>query len=184
MDLVFAYGSLVARTAPRGPWCLLQGYRRTWNVAMDNRVTIPGYKYYVHRETGERPAVFIVFLNVARRPAGLVNGLLVPAADSLAALDLRERNYVRVEVTRDVWPTPPGRVFTYVGSTEGRQRYVQGATARACAVQRDYHDAVREGFARGGPAALQRFHTSTDPSGCPLLDLRRVDVPLPRADGP
>ena len=52
---LFGYGSLVdpaslARTLGRGDWTIedfplarLKGYRRIWGVAMDNRVTIPGY---------------------------------------------------------------------------------------------------------------------------------------------
>lgn len=178
MDYVFGYASLVSQAEPADAWCLLRGYRRRWDVAMDNRVTIPGYKYYVDARTGERPPVFVAFLNVARKTAGLVNGLLVPAGDNLADLDRRERCYRRVEVTDDVWPVPPGRVFTYVGSPEGRQRYEQAVTMGACAVQRRYHDGVLEGFARGGAAALAQFRVSTNPPGCPLLTLRRIEVPL------
>ena len=39
---VFGYGSLLRR--PGGIPCHLLGHRRAWNVAMDNRRTIPGYK--------------------------------------------------------------------------------------------------------------------------------------------
>ena len=59
---VFGYGSLVRR--PDGIPCHLLGHRRAWNVAMDNRRTIPGYKYYVDPETGERPPVRVTFLSL------------------------------------------------------------------------------------------------------------------------
>ena len=70
---VFGYGSLVRR--PGGIPCHLLGHRRAWNVAMDNRRTIPGYKYYVDPETGERPPVRVTFLNLYPAAEGQVNGV-------------------------------------------------------------------------------------------------------------
>ena len=49
-DLVFAYGSLI--DGARGQPCTLSGWRRGWGVAMDNRRTLPGYRYFLDRETG------------------------------------------------------------------------------------------------------------------------------------
>ena len=45
MALVFGYGSLAEPRAGRP--LRLAGWRRVWGVAMDNRVTIPGYKYFL-----------------------------------------------------------------------------------------------------------------------------------------
>ena len=59
---LFGYGSLLR--FPGGIPCHLLGHRRAWNVAMDNRQTIPGYKYYVDPDTGERPPVHVTFLNI------------------------------------------------------------------------------------------------------------------------
>src|SRR3954453_15770638 len=112
---VFGYGSLVRR--PDGLPCNLLGHRRAWNVAMDNRRTIPGYKFYVDPDTGERPPVRVTFLSLYPAPEGRVKGVAFPCrlpppegpgngvafpvtADDLDALDRRERNYDRIHVTR------------------------------------------------------------------------------------
>src|SRR3954462_5626102 len=103
---VFGYGSLVRR--PDGLPCNLLGHRRAWNVAMDNRRTIPGYQYYVDPDTAERPAperppVRVTFLNLYPAAEGRVNAVAFPVtADELDELDRRERNYDRIDVTRRI----------------------------------------------------------------------------------
>src|SRR5215218_6013856 len=92
---VFGYGSLAS---DGGTPARLHGYRRAWNVSMDNRVTIPGYKYYLD-EAGERPEVFVTFLNLVAGDG--VDGVVLEVPD-IAALDARERNYARVEVTGSI----------------------------------------------------------------------------------
>ncbi|HEY5197279.1 MAG TPA: gamma-glutamylcyclotransferase family protein, partial [Solirubrobacteraceae bacterium] len=78
----------------------LTGYRRSWGVAMDNSLDIPGYKYYVDPATGSRPDVFVAFLTISASPGGRVNGALIEvSAGDLVELDRRERNYARVDVT-------------------------------------------------------------------------------------
>ena len=42
-QLVFGYGSLPAGRT--GVACVLRDHRRGWDVDMDNREAIPGYKY-------------------------------------------------------------------------------------------------------------------------------------------
>src|SRR3954464_4477383 len=94
-DFVFAYGSLLDEA--RGRPCTLTGWRRGWGVAMDNRRTLPGYRYFLDRETGDRPPVFVTFLDIREQPGAHVHGIAFPA--DLVALDARERNYTRVDVT-------------------------------------------------------------------------------------
>ena len=105
-NFVFAYGSLLPRAdsgEETAVVCHLDGFRRGWNVAMDNAVTIPGYKYYVDPETGERPAVYVAYLDLAPNPETTVNGVLFPAAPTaMKDLDARERNYERREVTGQI----------------------------------------------------------------------------------
>lgn len=60
-QFVFGYGLLAAGV--RGRRARLEGYRRVWGVAMDNRVDIPGYKSYRRRDDGSRPAVYVAFLD-------------------------------------------------------------------------------------------------------------------------
>ena len=103
--LVFAYGSLVG-LEPAGRPCVLRDHARGWDVAMDNRETIPGYKFYVDAETGERPAVYVAFLAIRSEPGASVSGEVFAVDDEqLAALDRRERNYDRRDVSAHIDPS-------------------------------------------------------------------------------
>jgi hypothetical protein len=150
MAFVFGYGSLAQPGAGRP--LRLAGWRRVWGVAMDNRVTIPGYKYYLD-EAGGRPAVRVAFLDVVPDPAACVDGVVVEVAD-LHWLDARERNYRRVEAAG---------LWLYTGLEEARERFAAGPTV----VARAYLEGVRAalGAAFGPEPEL------------PVIDLKRVDVP-------
>ena len=150
---VFGYGSLAT---DGGTPARLRGYRRAWNVAMDNRVTIPGYKYYVDG-AGRRPEVFVTFLNLV--PGEEVEGVVV-RVDDVAGLDARERNYTRVEVSPLV--DHPGPVFAYVGRDEAVARFEAGRRGGRAVVARGYLETVRH---------------LADPPPLPVLDLRRIDLP-------
>jgi len=168
---VFGFGSLATRD---GVPCRLRGHRREWGVAMDNRRTIPGYKFYVDPVTGERPAVFVAFLDIRPDPEREVNGVVFPAGgDALAALDDRERSYERIDVSDLV--DLDGRVWAYRGRAAARERFAAGRRAGTAVVARLYLEQIRAGFAAYG--ALEEFDRSTDPWGPPLRDLRRIDVP-------
>ena len=169
---VFGYGSLLRRAG--GIPCHLLGHRRAWNVAMDNRRTIPGYKYYLDPDTGERPPVHVTFLNIYPAAEGRVNGIVVPVtAEALEELDRRERNYDRIDVTHRLDVDLGGTVWTYLGSEAGRERFATGAPV----VSQAYFDGIREEFAAAG--GLDAFERSTDPLTVPLRRLRRVDLPPP-----
>jgi hypothetical protein len=184
---VFAYGSLSA--AGDGRQCRLPGHRRVWGVAMDNRRTLPGYKYYL-RPDGSRPELFVAFLDLVREPGAAVDGVLFEVPD-LGAVDARERNYARVEVTGaldggpgspDAGPGSPdggpggpgglaGPVWAYLGLAEARERYARARAAGSAVVARAYLEGVRAGFAAHGLG----FDTAPE---VPVVDLVRVDVPL------
>src|SRR5687767_4290065 len=160
--LVFGYGSLLE--AAGGTPRRLSGHRRRFGVAMDNRRTIPGYKYYLDAATGERPEVFVAFLDIVVDPGSAVEGLsfaVDPA--TLAALDDRERNYRRVEVD--------GRLWAYSGLPEARERYARAVAEGSAVVARAYLKTVRAGLAAAGLA----FDTEPE---VPVRDLVRVDVPV------
>ena len=166
MPLVFAYGSLVTLGGLRA---VLPGHRRTWDVAMDNALALPGYKRFADPLTGAHPAVRVAFLDLALDVAAQVEGVLldVPAAE-LAALDARERNYVRGAVELEGGE----RAWTYLGTPEGRAR----AGEQPVVVQRAYLDAVRAAYGALAPGALARFDASTDPPPGPLVGLVREEL--------
>jgi hypothetical protein len=151
--LVFGYGSLVP---DGGAPARLPGYRQDWNVAMDNRATLPGYKYYVDA-AGERPDVVVTFLNLV--PGDGVDGAVFEVAD-LAALDARERQYERIDVSHAL--DLPGPVFAYIGREEAVARFEAGRREGRAVAQRAYVDSV-SGIAPPPPV--------------PVLDLTRIDLP-------
>jgi hypothetical protein len=175
---VFGYGSLVTMSTRAA---VLRDHRRVWGVAMDNRVALPGYKVYEEPD-GTRPAAAVAFLDLEADPGTAVNGALLPVEEAdLAALDGRERQYRRIEVTEDIDPPPAaadGPVWTYVGRDEGRRRVADGRRgAAAVLVQRAYVDLVEDAFARLGADALRDYRASTEPPPFPVAELARIDLP-------
>jgi Gamma-glutamyl cyclotransferase, AIG2-like len=184
---VFGFASLLGHrdaapgeeraAAPEPVLCDLRGYTRRWNVAMDNSVTLPGYKYYVDRATGSRPAVFVTFLNLEPRADATVNGVAFPSdPEALELLDERERNYRRTDVTGAVGARVDGRVYAYTGLPEALERFETGRRSGRAVISRDYHDDVRRSFEAFGRAALAEFDRTTEPPPCPLVDLERRDT--------
>jgi hypothetical protein len=139
---------------------------------MDNTVTIPGYKYYL--EGDARPDVCVAFLDIREAPDAWVNGICLPVdAPALRALDARERNYERVDVTGAVEPAL-GRTWAYVGREASRRRFAAASAAGRCVVARAYLELVDHGFRALGEWDV--FAASTDTNRPPVRDLRRVDV--------
>jgi hypothetical protein len=169
-QFVFGYGSLAAECA--GPRARLQGHRRVWGVAMDNRLDIPGYKSY-RRPDGSRPAVYVAFLDIVEAPGAAVDGVLlaVDDDDALRALDARERNYDRVDVTATVVDAP-ATVWTYRGSDAGRERLRTGVRTGSAVVDAGYLEAVRATF-----SALGIDDDVRPGDALPAIALRRLDLP-------
>ncbi len=162
---VFGYGSLAGL---HGRPARLHGHRRVWGVAMDNSATIAGYKHY-RRPDGSRPDVFVAYLDIVAEPGATIEGLMIAVEDdiALAALDARERNYDRVDVTAAVGDAP-GTVWAYRGSRAGRERLRHAVTIGSAVIQRDYRDSVRAGLAELG------IDDDLDPGGLPVVDLTRI----------
>jgi gamma-glutamyl AIG2-like cyclotransferase len=145
---------------------------------MDNTRDLPGYKHYLDPETGDRPAVYVAYLDLVPDPRTAVNGVVFPVEDAaLRELDQRERNYERRDVTAQLDPPIGGRAWTYIGTAAARERLERGRERGATVVDRVYFDTVRDGFAQLGPAELERFDASTDSPPAPMTALRRVDMP-------
>lgn len=180
-EYVFAYGSLLrdlggTREAVAKA-CRLRDYRRAWNVAMDNSRSLPGYKYYLSAADSSRPAVFVTFLNLVPAKGRNVSGMLFPVdGGELAALDRRERNYDRLDVTGLLEQPIDGRAWTYRGKPAAERRFARAAQEGRAVIDKRYLDAVRDGFARIAADALAEFDATTDPHQCPVLDLLRIDL--------
>ncbi len=175
-QFVFGYGSL----AVAGEGChvaTLRGYRRTWGVAMDNRIDLPGYKTYRLRADGSRPAIFVAFLDIEPAPDGGITGRCMPVDEQrLRELDERERNYDRVDVS-DAIDVPRGRVWTYRGCAAGRARLRHGVRHRCAAVSRDYADDVRAALDEiASPEEAASVESLIGACGLEVLALRRVEI--------
>jgi len=167
---VFGYGSLLEHG--NGVLCRLAGHRRRWGVAMDNRRTIPGYKYFLDPD-GARPDVFVTFLDAVAERGSSVHGVAFGvSAVALGELDARERNYRRVDVTAMVDAELGGRVWAYLGLEEARERFEAGVRAGTAVVSRAYVEGVRAGFAAFG------LDFEEEPE-VPVRDLTLVRVPGP-----
>ena len=179
-EFVFGYGSLAATPGPRparepaarGFVADLRGFRREWGVAMDNSRDLPGYRHYTDG-AGVRPAVFVCFLDLidAGDASATVNGLCLPVgSERLRALDARERNYERVDVSHRI-AARGARVWTYIGSAEGRARFEHGRAAGTAVIAAAYLRTVAGGFSALGVAAAAASADSLQSRGIPVVEL-------------
>ena len=172
-QFVFGYGSLAADLAG-GHVADLRGHRRVWGVAMDNRVDVPGYKHYRLLCDGSRPAVCVAFLDLVADADAVTRGVCVPVDEQqLPALDRRERNYDRVDVTGAVRPAH-GTVWAYVGTPAGRGRLRRARDGGSAVVSRDYLERTRAAFAALGATALAEFERTAALGGLPVWELERL----------
>jgi hypothetical protein len=178
---VFGYGSLVLDGRSEARPATLPGYRRVWGVATDNVQAIPGYKMYLRRSDGVRPAIYVAFLDLEPDPEGEVGGTMRPVSQpELAELDRRERNYDRIEVTDQIVSAgaePDGPVWTYRGSEAGRERLRRGRAEGRAVISRDYATKVAAGLRALGDEEHARFLASSDLEGLAVWDLERIDLP-------
>jgi len=171
---VFGYASLVELAEPAALPGRLHGFRRCWGVAMDNWDEVNDAKHFVDRETGERPRVRVAYVDIYEQEGSSVNGLAIPVdAARLAALDAREVNYERVDVSGAFEPALP-RVFTYIGTEAARERCRAGTAESNICVSADYETVVWEAFEWLGPGDLAEFERTTDPLPFPARDLDQV----------
>lgn len=175
-EFVLGYGSLAAE-GDGGAVAVLRGWRRTWGVAMDNRLDVPGYKSYRLRSDASRPAVFVAFLDIEPAADASVTGACLPVdARRLGALDRRERNYERVDVSAQVVDAP-GRVWAYVGSAGGRDRLREGRRQGCAVVSRDYLDGALAAIDAAAPAEAAAIRRAVTHDGLAVLWLDRVQIP-------
>jgi hypothetical protein len=182
---VFGYGSLVdpvsfGRTLGRRLrpgvdffQAEVDGYGRRWNY---------GVMHSVGRAPGPEGAWVehtIVALGVVEHGNETVNGAVAWVADDeLGALDLRERHYDRVDVTRRASvagaATGEAPIVIYVPHAEAIAHYVVARDAGTAAIDRRYWDLVEAAFAAFGADARDRYLRSTPAPDVPILDLVRA----------
>lgn len=186
---VFGYGSLVSRDSlslylggdrlneNHVKFGCLRGFRRTWDVAMDNRKDVPGYKVFFDAESGDRLDGCVTFLNIRECANCAVNGVFFAVdPETLARIDLRERSYDRVDVTDACDLDLGSTVWAYIGNEDGVGRYQDGVAQGAAVIERQYFDGVLEAFRAVGEDALAHYMATTDEPEVPLRMLRRVPV--------
>jgi hypothetical protein len=145
---------------------------------MDNAETIAGYKLYLDPRTGERPPVAVTFLNLREDRSAFVNGVALPVSGSaLEALDRRERNYRRVDISDAVAAPAGATVWTYLGTAAARERFRAGLAEGRAVISRGYLDQVTEGFRGLGAEEWGRYVAHTDGPPCPVCELLRVEIP-------
>jgi cation transport regulator ChaC len=192
---VFGYASLVAvpeslsiEGIDFGPVPgRLRGYRRFWGAAMNNWEGGTAAKHFLDRESGERPRIRVVYLDIEPLGGSSINGVAIPADEErLAALDAREINYGRVDVSAAFEPLTQAddlpaatRVFTYVGLDAARERCRRGLAEGNAFVSGDYAAGIRRAFEQLAPGASAEFDRTTDPLPFPERDLLRI---LPSED--
>jgi cation transport regulator ChaC len=179
---VFGYGSLVSPASVEKTLghnvpaasvvpAELVGWRRAWNVGSD-RASHPERTFFLRNDDGGRGAIFkgiTVVLGIERVTSDdgtTCNGAVFPVfRGDLNLLDVRERNYERIDVTDSVkWDDKPPNctVYTYVPKAEAAAKV---ALARnhglAMNVRSEYKAMVEAAFASVGEEALRRYRETT-----------------------
>ena len=128
--------------------------------------------------SGERLDGYIAVVNIRPAPGQAVNGIAFRVSEAeLAALDRRERNYDRIEVTNRLDVTLDTRVWTYRGKLAAEARFAEGVASGTAVINSAYHTLVHLAFESHGPDFLADYLATTDPPEIPLRPLQRVPTP-------
>ena len=158
-------------------YCGLKDFRRCWNIAMDNRLDLPDYKYYINKKTRIRPQGFITFLNIRSHRNTTIDGILFSVSDrELKQLDRRERNYQRIDVTDKIDLKVQGNVWVYIGLKEAEERYKKGLKQGNVMIAKNYFDAVYKAYLLLGEKALFNYLATTDKPLVPIVNLKKCQV--------
>jgi cation transport regulator ChaC len=118
----------------------------------------------------------IVALGIVPSPADHVNGIIARVSErELAALDVRERDYDRVDVTHQVSITATGtgpavaRIVTYAPRTSAIERYRSARDAGRAGIRDTYWGLVDAAFAVLGPDRLDEYRATTPPPDVPVV---------------
>ncbi len=177
---LFGYGSLISkasmeRTLGRpyaGPFvpCAVEGWRRSWDIAMPNTV------FHAESEDGRVYPRHILYLNVKRSPGSLLNGVLfVVSASELAEFDRREWVYDRAEIGGQLRGVTlsGGEAWIYAGKREHLMREV--GSWRDGAIRASYLGILETGIAAMTPGFREDYERSSDPVPSALVIQDRTD---------
>ncbi|MGW0486516.1 gamma-glutamylcyclotransferase family protein [Nonomuraea sp. NPDC003214] len=158
----------------------LQGWARSWCVGSD-KSSHPERTYF--RSDGLEYTGVTVVLGIEPRMYDECDGTVFPVLrDDLSLLDMRERNYERIDVSEDVtWAGKPKncRVYTYAPLKAATARITEAIkSGREVNIRQGYVRLVREAFAKydqGGkprewetlPYKLEEMRIHIDPSAAP-----------------
>lgn len=158
-------------------FCNLQGFSRCWNIAMDNSIDLPQYKYYVDSKNNIRSQGFVTFLNIRPDKDKTILGILFRVSPSeLQQLDRRERNYQRIDVTHQIDLPITGIVWVYIGLKEAEQRYQQGIKQGNAMISQSYYHGVYNAYLSLGKKALTNYLMTTEKPTVPIVNLERRAV--------
>ena len=189
MEYVFGYGSLVSPESIESTlghaidreafeYARISGWKRAWNVGSD-RHSHPERTFLLPDGSAFTGVTVVLGLEPAPPTAVCDGSVFAVSERDLTLLDVRERNYDRVDVTSTVsaatWPEMPAgcRVYTYLPSALARRRIDDAhASCRPINVRRAYKDLVEAAFARTG--RLERYLRTTPPVPYPLDDMTAI----------
>lgn len=150
------------------------GYGRRWNYGVAQRVG---------RSTGPDGSLqewTMIALGVVASADETVNGVIGwVEPHEIAALDLRERNYDRVDVsaTTTVHADIPidAPIVTYVPRTIAMTHYRSARDRGEAAVAKRYWDLVDAAFDDLGPGRRERYHATTPRPDVPIVEMVREE---------
>lgn len=186
---VFGYGSLVdpislsrtlERTVIPGVDFLeaeLAGWERRWNYGVGH----VSARWCRNDGTTVDDGV-IIALGVIAVLSARTNGIIARVSDvELARLDVRERDYDRVDVTADVVQATSKvdeglfgeheRVVTYVPRPSAIARYEMARDSGTAGIRSTYWNLVEDAFAQLGDEQRRMYRESTPAPDVPVIDV-------------
>ena len=167
----------------------LGGWTRAWNVASDPSEKGRKYYYEADDQAEELYTGHIVSLGLRKEAGAATLGMAVKVDfQTLANFDNRERDYDRVDVTRDIiWkepPTgPPIRVFAYVPKVRACEKF--DALLRAnepLVIVKSYYDSTLAAARTRGVEFEINFSDAVGETDIEIRSMRRVDPAPALAD--
>jgi hypothetical protein len=165
---IFGYGSLIipesvtkslGRHIDKEDISLVEvnDFTRLWRLVVQVIVNYDG---------NERP-VNAVFLDIQKLPGKIINGSLIEVSEEdLNNLDIREKQYDRIDITESVTSRLQGqyRIFTYTGKPEFHVKHYDNPM-----ILKQYLN-VLDGIGEWGDNFYQRFTSTTEPNNYPIID--------------